>query len=53
MHVDMLISTGHGDEAGPGPETEDFAALIERAVGGPELPAYDGVPDTGPGVHSR
>ena len=53
MHVDMLTSTGHGDEPGAGPEMEDFTALIERAVGGPELPAYDGVPDAGPGADSR
>ncbi|GAA4101526.1 FAD-dependent monooxygenase [Nocardioides kongjuensis] len=53
MHVDMLTSTGHGEEPSPGPETDDFTALIERAVGGPELPAYDGAPDAGPGVHSR
>jgi 2-polyprenyl-6-methoxyphenol hydroxylase-like FAD-dependent oxidoreductase len=53
MHVDMLTSTGDGDGASPGPETDDFTALVERAVGGPELPAYDGVPDAGPGAHAR
>jgi hypothetical protein len=25
-----------------------ITALIERAVGGPELPDYDGLPDSGP-----
>ena len=27
---------------------EALTALIERAVGGPELPDYDGVPDSRP-----
>jgi hypothetical protein len=27
---------------------EAITALIERAVGGPELPDYDGVPDLRP-----
>ena len=32
----------------PEPEMEALMALVERAVGGPELPDYAGVPDSGP-----
>ena len=48
MHVQMLTAD---PEAGPGPEPdmEAIMALVERAVGGPELPDYDGVPDLNPG----
>jgi hypothetical protein len=51
MHVRMLVSTG--EEPAPEPDMEELTALIERAVGGPELPDYDGVPDTGRGDRSR
>lgn len=56
MHVQMLTATP-GSEPGPEPglepDTEYFTALIERAVGGPELPEYDGVPDAGRSGPSR
>ncbi len=29
------------------PDMDDFMALVERAVDGPELPDYEGVPDSG------
>lgn len=44
MHVDMLTAT----EPGPEPDMEAMNSLIERAVNGPDLPSYDGLPDTGP-----
>ena len=34
-------------EPGPEPDMEALTALIERAVGGPELPDYAGAPDSG------
>ena len=46
MHVQMLTA----DPGAAPAEEPDFAAmtdLIERAVNGPELPDYDGVPDSG------
>ena len=48
MHVEMLAPD---PQAGPPPEPdmEVLMPLIERAVNGPELPAYDGVPDSGSG----
>jgi len=47
MHVAMLTAD---PEAGPAPEPdmEALMALVERAVGGPELPDYAGLPDSGP-----
>ena len=41
MHVDMLTAD---PDAGPSPEVDmdSLTALIERAVGGPELPEYEG-----------
>ena len=49
MHVEMLTAVPDPD-AGPAPEPdmEVLMPLIERAVNGPELPDYDGVPDSGP-----
>jgi 2-polyprenyl-6-methoxyphenol hydroxylase-like FAD-dependent oxidoreductase len=46
MHVEMLTAPAP-DPAEPAPEPDmaAFGALIERAVGGPELPDYEGVPD--------
>ena len=43
LHVHSLTDTGPGAEPRPEPDMEAFTALIERAVGGPELPEYDGV----------
>jgi 2-polyprenyl-6-methoxyphenol hydroxylase-like FAD-dependent oxidoreductase len=48
MHVEMLTAPGSTDGASPEPDMEALTALIERAVNGPELPAYHGVPDSGP-----
>ena len=44
MHVQMLTADPDGEPA-PEPDMEAFGALIERAVGGPELPDYAGLPD--------
>ena len=38
QHVAMLLGTAPEAE----PDLDAFMALVERAVGGPELPAYDG-----------
>jgi 2-polyprenyl-6-methoxyphenol hydroxylase-like FAD-dependent oxidoreductase len=46
MHVQMLTGPGPGAEASPEPDMDALTALVERAVGGPELPDYPGVPDT-------
>jgi 2-polyprenyl-6-methoxyphenol hydroxylase-like FAD-dependent oxidoreductase len=50
MHVQMLTATEQGAEPGAEPseepDMEALTALVERAVGGPELPDYDGVPDS-------
>jgi len=60
MHVQMLTATDPGAEpsaeasaeasAEPSdePDMEALTALVTRAVGGPELPDYDGVPDSRP-----
>ena len=47
MHVNMLMAD---PDAGPSlePDMDALTALIERAVGGPELPEYDGLPDARP-----
>ena len=49
MHVQMLTDPAPDPDAEPGPEPdmEAMTALIERAVNGPELPVYEGVPDRG------
>jgi 2-polyprenyl-6-methoxyphenol hydroxylase-like FAD-dependent oxidoreductase len=47
MHVQMLTAADPGAEPSPEPDMAALTALIERAVGGPELPAYEGVPDSG------
>ncbi|HWJ09411.1 MAG TPA: FAD-dependent monooxygenase [Nocardioides sp.] len=44
MDVEMLTATSPGAE----PDMEAMTDLIARAVNGPELPEYDGVPDSGP-----
>jgi 2-polyprenyl-6-methoxyphenol hydroxylase-like FAD-dependent oxidoreductase len=47
LHVASLAVAEPGAEPGPEPDMEAFTALIERAVGGPELPDYAGVADSG------
>src|SRR3954454_8263556 len=47
MHVQMLTGGDRGDEPSPEPDLEAITALVERAVGGPVLPDYEGVPDRG------
>jgi 2-polyprenyl-6-methoxyphenol hydroxylase-like FAD-dependent oxidoreductase len=46
LHVQMLATPEPDAEARPEPDMEALTALIERAVGGPELPDYEGVPDS-------
>jgi hypothetical protein len=48
MHVQMITSPAPDGEPAPEPDMDDFAALIDRAINGPELPNYDGVPDLRP-----
>ncbi|HYF73771.1 MAG TPA: FAD-dependent monooxygenase, partial [Nocardioides sp.] len=43
MHVEMLLAQDPASH--PEPDMETFASLIARAVGGPELPDYDALPD--------
>jgi 2-polyprenyl-6-methoxyphenol hydroxylase-like FAD-dependent oxidoreductase len=49
MHVQMLTATdpaaGPSAEPSQEPDMDALTALVERAVAGPELPTYDGVPD--------
>ena len=45
MHVQMLAAPEPGAEPRPEPDMEVLGPLIERAVGGPELPDYEGLPD--------
>ncbi|WP_188110438.1 FAD-dependent monooxygenase [Aeromicrobium ginsengisoli] len=47
MHVQMLTADPDAAPA-PEPDVDALMALVERAVGGPELPDYAGVPDSGP-----
>jgi hypothetical protein len=47
----MLTAPASGAESSAEPASEDFTALIERAVGGPELPEYQGAPDSAPLRH--
>jgi 2-polyprenyl-6-methoxyphenol hydroxylase-like FAD-dependent oxidoreductase len=47
MHVQMLAAPGPDAEPSPEPDMEAITALVERAVGGPELPDYEGMPDSG------
>ena len=47
MHVQMLAAPDPDAEPAPEPDMEALTALIERAVNGPELPDYEGVPDSG------
>ena len=48
MHVRSLDASGADAEPAPDFESEWFADLIDRAINGPELPDYAGVPDSGP-----
>ena len=45
MHVQSLAAPDPEAEPSPEPDMDAFTALIERAVGGPELPDYEGLPD--------
>jgi 2-polyprenyl-6-methoxyphenol hydroxylase-like FAD-dependent oxidoreductase len=47
MHVQMLAAPDPDAEPNPEPDMEALNGLIERAVNGPELPDYEGVPDSG------
>ena len=47
MHVQMLAPPDPEPEPGPEPDMDALMALIGRAVGGPELPDYEGIPDSG------
>jgi 2-polyprenyl-6-methoxyphenol hydroxylase-like FAD-dependent oxidoreductase len=42
MHVQMLTAPDVGAESSPEPDMDALTALVERAVGGPELPDYEG-----------
>ncbi|GAA3513011.1 FAD-dependent monooxygenase [Aeromicrobium panaciterrae] len=44
MHVEMLTADP-GAEPAPEPDMDAMMDLINRAVNGPELPAYEGLPD--------
>jgi 2-polyprenyl-6-methoxyphenol hydroxylase-like FAD-dependent oxidoreductase len=48
MHVQMLAAPDPDAEPNPEPDMEALTPLIERAVNGPGLPDYRGVPDSGP-----
>ncbi len=52
LHVQMLTAPDPDAETRPEPDMEALTALIERAVGGPELPDYEGVPDSGASAHA-
>jgi 2-polyprenyl-6-methoxyphenol hydroxylase-like FAD-dependent oxidoreductase len=43
MHVQSLAAPDPGAEPSPEPDVAALTALIERAVGGPELPDYEGL----------
>jgi 2-polyprenyl-6-methoxyphenol hydroxylase-like FAD-dependent oxidoreductase len=43
MHVQMLAAPDPGAEPAPEPDMDALMALVERAVGGPELPDYEGL----------
>ena len=48
MHVQMLTAPDPDAEPAPEPDMDALTDLIDRAVNGPELPDYEGVPDLGP-----
>ena len=45
LHVRMLTASAPDAVPAAEPATDDFTALIERAVGGPPLPDYGDLPD--------
>ena len=45
MHVQMPAAPDPDAEPAPEPDMEALMALVERAVGGPELPDYADLPD--------
>jgi len=47
LHVQMLGAPDPGAGPSPEPDMDALTALLNRAVGGPELPDYEGVPDSG------
>jgi 2-polyprenyl-6-methoxyphenol hydroxylase-like FAD-dependent oxidoreductase len=47
LHVQMLSAPDPGAGPSPEPDMDALTALVNRAVGGPELPDYEGVPDSG------
>jgi 2-polyprenyl-6-methoxyphenol hydroxylase-like FAD-dependent oxidoreductase len=47
LHVQMLSAPDPGAGPSPEPDMDALTALLNRAVGGPELPDYEGVPDSG------
>jgi 2-polyprenyl-6-methoxyphenol hydroxylase-like FAD-dependent oxidoreductase len=47
MHVQSLDASAPDAEPTPDFESEWFTGLIERAINGPELPDFAGVPDSG------
>jgi 2-polyprenyl-6-methoxyphenol hydroxylase-like FAD-dependent oxidoreductase len=54
MHVQSLAAPDPDAEPSPEPDMQALTALIERAVGGPELPDYEGLPAGGaPARRSR
>jgi 2-polyprenyl-6-methoxyphenol hydroxylase-like FAD-dependent oxidoreductase len=46
LHVQMLTGPASGAEPNPESDMEAIMALVERAVGGPDLPDYESVPDS-------
>ena len=40
MHVESILGPAAGAEPAPGPDLEALVPVIERAVGGPQLPDY-------------
>ena len=45
LHVQMLAAPDPDAGPAPEPDMDAIGALVERAVNGPELPDYQGVPD--------
>jgi 2-polyprenyl-6-methoxyphenol hydroxylase-like FAD-dependent oxidoreductase len=48
LHVQMLAAPDADAGPPPEPDMEALAPLIDRAVNGPTLPDYEGIPDSGP-----
>jgi hypothetical protein len=46
MHVQMLAAPDPDAGPPPEPDMEVLGPLIDRAVNGPTLPDYEGVPDS-------